>query len=138
MLSTKDEHGCHFMKKLIQMCPDITRIVLDRSTTFSDHHPDHAEFSVTYDYRFLEEKPQTQSVFSDTNSIIKGQRNELYFAPRIMAEYRREHLMAHPITSSLFQVKWKRLCRYVYYLSFLTYGIFVASLSILVVFQGIS
>ena len=125
------------MERLVQLCPDVAEIILDRSTTFSDHHPEHSSFSVTYNYIFLEEDPSSQSIFSDARSILKGQRNELYFAPRIMAEYGQESLMAHPITSSLFRVKWTHLCRHAYYLSFLIYALFVVSLSILTVLREV-
>ena len=124
------------MEKLIQMCPVEAEIVLDRCTTFSDHHPKHPEFAVTYNFKFLECDPQSTTALSAAASIVKERRSELYFAPSIMAENGRERLMAHPVTSSLFKVKWKRLCRYAYYLSFLVYVVFIVALSILAMVGG--
>ncbi|XP_065057314.1 transient receptor potential cation channel subfamily A member 1-like [Rhopilema esculentum] len=136
VMSSKDSHGQHFMKKLVERYPDQAEVVLDRSTKFSDHHPEHPDFSVTFDYQFLEECPKTQSILSDTCAVLKKSRNGLYFAPNILAEFGRESLMSHPIISSLFEIKWQRVCRYVYYLSFLLYLIFIVSLTVLIMLEG--
>ena len=136
VMSSKDSHGQPFLKKLVERYPDLAEVVLDRSTKFSDHHPEHPDFSVTFDYQFLEEYPETQSFLTDTCAVLTKSRNGLYFSPNILAEYGRESLMSHPIISSLFEIKWQRVCRYIYYLSFLLYLIFIVSLTVLIMLEG--
>ncbi|CAF1272276.1 unnamed protein product [Adineta steineri] len=47
----------------------------------------------------------------------------------LMVEYNREYLLDHPLVHSLLDYKWKLYARYVYYINFLFYLLFVASLT---------
>ena len=136
VMSCVDPHGIRFMTKLIEKSPHLAEIVLDRSTVFSEHHSEHIDFSVTFDYQFLEEKPQSRSFFADVAKIITQKRNMLHFAPQLMADHNRENLMAHPIISSLFATKWSRVCKHFYYTSFFLYLVFVISMSTLIILEG--
>ena len=131
-----DPHGRRFTAKLIEKYPHLAEVILDRSTVFSDHHPEHPDFSVTFDYQFLEEKPESRSMFADTVKILTKKRNMLYFAPQLMADYNRENLMAHPVTSSIFSTKWNRICKQFYYASFAVYLFYVVSMSALILMEG--
>ena len=133
-----DPHGKRFMAKLIETYPHLAEIVLDRSTVFSDHHPEHPDFSVNFDYTFLEEEPQSRSLWADTVKIITQKRNMLYFAPQLMADYNREKLLEHPITSSLFSTKWNRICKKLYYTCFVFYLFYIASMSTLIIMEGLT
>ena len=125
------------MKKLIEKYPELAEIVLDRSVTFSDHHSEHPDFKVTFDFKFLEEYPkETEGVLADTAAAFKTKRNRLYFGPRVMAKHERDALMEHPIVTSLLSLKWKNAGRYLYYLSFLIYLIYILSLTVLVVMEA--
>ena len=136
-MSCIDPHGKRFMAKLIKKYPHLAEIVLDRSTIFSEQHSEHPDFSVTFDYQFLEEKPQSRSLWEDTVKIITKKRNMLYFAPQLMADYNREKLLAHPITSSLFSTKWYRICKKLYYTSFLFYLVYIVLMSTLIIMEGL-
>lgn len=135
-MACQDPHGRNYMAKLIAKYPNVAEVVLDRSTEFSEHHPDHPDFTVKYDYQFLEEKPESNSMLTDTINIFTRKRNMLYFAPQIMADYCRENLMAHSITTSLFSAKWNRVCKQFYYASFTVYLFYVVSMSVLIITEG--
>ena len=113
--------------------PNLAEIILDRSTMFSDHHPEHPDFFVTFDYQFLEEEPDSHSLMTDTLAVLTKQRNKLYFAPKLMAKHGCESMMAHPITADLFATKWRRICRYFYYASFVIYIFYIISMTYLVI-----
>lgn len=136
-LASKGCHGSHFMHKLIKQYPGIAEIVLDRSTSFSHHHPEDPSFTVTFDFEFLEESPisHTQSVM-DGIDIFKMNRNHRYFAPKLMSKYGRERLTRHPIVSTLISLKWNRISRYFYYMRFIIFLIFNVLLNIIVVLEG--
>lgn len=131
-LSSKDFHGSHFMHKLINKYPHLAEIVLDRSTSFSEHHPEDPNLQVTFDFRFLEECPESKSFTSDVVDIAK-RRNNLYFAPKVMWKHGRGGLTRHPITATLINIKQNRLSRYFYYLKFGIFFIFNMLLNLLVV-----
>ena len=121
------------MQKLIEKQPDLAETVLDRSTIFSEHHPDDPDLQVTFDFRFLEESPESKSLISDTVEILTNERNNLYFAPKIMCRYGREKLTCHPVVSALMSIKHTRLSRYFYYLKFGLFIIFNVLLNLLIV-----
>lgn len=135
-MTCQDPHGRCYMEKLIENYPKLAGIVLDRSTIFSDHHPEHPDFTVTYDYQLLEEKPRSRSAIADCIRIVTKERNMLYFAPQLMANFNRENLLVHPITASLFTTKWNRICKQLYYASFIMYIFFVIALSTLILLEG--
>lgn len=132
-LSSKGDSGKHFMEKLIAKYPRVAEIVLDRSVTFSEHHLEDPNLQVTFDFRFLEESPQSRSLFSDVIEIMKAKRKDLYFAPKVMVRNRREELIFHPIVSTLIKMKNTRLARYFYYLKFGIFMVFNILLNLIIV-----
>jgi len=136
VMSCIDRHGRRFMAKLVDKAPHLAEIILDRSTVFSEHPPEHPDFSVTFDYQFLEEEPQSRSLMADTCKILTQKRNVLYFAPDLMANFNREKLLAHPLVASLFSTKWDRICKQLYYTSFFLYLVYVISMSTLIIMEG--
>ena len=129
-LSIKDDNGSHFMKKLITKYPHLVEIILNRSISFSDHHPEDPDFTVTFDFQFLDESPTSRPVLAETFDKILRKRKPLYYAPTIMLENERQQLLHHPIVTILMEIKWKKLCRYFYYLRFLVYLIYITLLNI--------
>eukprot|EP00795_Rhopilema_esculentum_P014080 gene14080-5067_t len=134
-ISSKDANGSHFMTKLIERYPSAAEIVLNRSTSFSDHHPEHPDFTVTFDYVFLEEVPGSLSIGADFVKIFSKNHGVPYFAPKLMSKFGREQLMQHPIITSLLSLKWERLCRYFYYSRFFVYLVFNVFLNVIVVLE---
>ena len=122
------------MKKLIEKQPALAEIVLDRSTVFSAHQAEDPELSVKFDFRFLEECPESDSLASDLVEAKK--RNTLYFGPKFMSEFGREQLICHPIVSTLISIKRKRLSRYFYYSKFSIFLVFNVLLNILFMKEG--
>ena len=131
-LSIKDRSGSHFMQKLIKKYPDLVEIILNRSISFSDHHPEDPAFAATFDFQFLDELPTSRSILFDTCKKVARERKSLYFAPKVMFKYKRQQLTDHPAVSVLMQIKWNRLCRYVYYTRFLLFIVFNIMLNIYV------
>lgn len=132
-LSIRGKNGSHFMHKLIKKYPDLVEIILNRSISFSEHHPEDSAFTATFDFRFLDESPTTGSLPSGTVDKIFEKRKRLYFAPRLMFKYKRQELTNHPIVSALMEIKWNRLCRYFYYLRFFVFLVHSTLLNIYVV-----
>ena len=124
------------MQKLIKHYPDIAEIVLNRSTSFSHHHPEDPAFTVTFDFHFLEEALTTKSSKFNPLDLVRSNRDQLYFAPKIMSKYGREQLTRHPIVSTLISLKWKRLSRYFYYVRFLVFFVFNLILNVIVVLES--
>ena len=136
VLSSKDPNGARFMSRLVEKYPKLVELILDRSTVFSDHHPEHPDLSVTFDYQFIEEEPKSEGFCADSASVFMKHRNMLYFSPQLICQYGRERLMSHPITSSICEVKWQRICRYFYYFSLFFYVVYITSLTTLVIMEG--
>ncbi len=124
------------MSKLIEKYPDVAEIALDRSCSFSEHPSDHPDVSVTFNYQFLEEYPEVQGKFMDSAVAFIKHGGRFFFAPSVMGKHRRQALISHPITKSLFNLKWKRFGRYLYYTSFFFYLLFVISLNISVILES--
>ena len=124
------------MKKLIEKQPALAEIVLDRSTVFSAHQPEDPELSVTFDFRFLEEYPESDSLASDLVEITTKKRNTPYCGLKLMSKFGREQLICHPIVSILISLKKKRLSRYFYYLKFSIFVVFNVLLNILLMKEG--
>ena len=124
------------MQKLIEKHPGLAEIVLDRSTVFSDHHPEDPRLKVSFDFRFLEESPESKSLVSDLVGISTTGKSNLYFGPKIMSKFGREQLTCHPIVSTLISIKKRRLSSYFYYLRFGIFIVFNILLNVLLVKEG--
>ena len=135
-MSSKGENGSYFMTKLIATAPELSEIVLDRSCSFSAHQPDHPDFEMTFDFKYLEGFPESKSIVNDLAVVCKGEKSDLFFAPKVMAKHGRQQLISHPIIKSLFALKWQRVGRYLYYFSFLLYMIFLVALNISVLTES--
>lgn len=116
LLRVKDDSDVNPLKDLIEKMPDIAERVLDRFVKYSDHPPNHPDFTMTFDFRLLEhERPP-----------MKGRRRgERFFAPTTMAEFQRERLLMHPLSQMLLQWKWFALGKFVYWVDFLSFLVFL-------------
>eukprot|EP00794_Sanderia_malayensis_P018710 gene18710-20598_t len=135
-LVIKSGNKCYYMNKLIEKYPDVAEIVLDRSCSFTDHPIDNPKFSVTYNYEFLEDYPEEETTFKDTVIASCKGKIKTPFAPSVMGKFERQKLISHPIINSLFTLKWRRFARYLYYVSFFMYIVFVVSLNVTVLLEN--
>ena len=107
------------MEKLIAVAPDAAEVVLNNCIEFSGEKKS-PDYTIRYNFEYLDLNPGDQ-------------RNEVYFGPSTMIQFKRENLLSHPLTVKLVNEKWARLGRWMYLLSLLIYLLFVALLTSLVV-----
>ena len=112
------------MRKLIIVAPDVAQIVMDKCIEESIHPRDHEDFSITYDFRYIDTDPSQR------------RKGVTCLEPVTMAEYHREKLLSHPLTKRLISLKWARLGRTIYYTTLALYLLFVACVTSTVVIEG--
>lgn len=118
-----NEDGSSPMKKLIQVAPDVAEFVMDRCIEESRHARNHKDFSVTFDFRYIDLDPKKKIGSQTCLEAVT------------MANYNREKLLSHDLTRRLISHKWGRLGRPVYYFTLLTYLLFVACVTSVVVIE---
>ena len=119
-----DEDRATPMRKLIKAAPKVAEVVLDKCITKSKHPTNHVDYSITYDFRYIDEDPE-RSTDQDGQS----------FEAITMAKYNRENLLSHPVTKKLMAYKWARLGRFIYYSTLAFYLIFVVCVTSVVVVE---
>jgi len=115
-----DNEGKRPMAKMIERVPGIAEHVLDNCIEYSTLEKEHIDYSITYSYAFLCVSPD-----EDKNLDFCG--------PSIMAKYNRERLLAHSVTISFINTKWKLMPRNAYYISLLLYIVFLILLTSLII-----
>lgn len=114
------------MKLLIEHFPESAEFLMDRSVKRSEMTSSNdPQFTVTYDFRLLDPGP-------DDPAFVHGRR---FFGPSTMVKHERKSLLLHPLTQALLNVKWSTFGRFVYYLNFLSYLIFVGLYSAFMVIE---
>lgn len=114
------------MKLLIEHFPESAEFLMDRSVKRSEMTSSNdPQFTVTYDFRLLDPGP-------DDPAFVHGRR---FFGPCTMVKHERKSLLLHPLTQALLNVKWSTFGRFVYYLNFLSYLIFVGLYSAFMVIE---
>ena len=117
-----DYQGNRPMSKMVERIPMVAEVVLDKCIEYSRLEKEHADYNITYHFDFLTLPPET----AEKEDILK------YCGPSVMAKFNRENLLAHPVTISYVNSRWKLLPRHMYYLSLGMYYVFLTLLTILV------
>ena len=114
------------MKLLIEHFPESAELLMDRCVQRSNKKSSNdPNFSVTYDFHLLDPGP-------DDPAFVHGRR---FFGPSIMVKHERKKLLLHPLTQVLLNQKWSTFGRFIHYFNFLTYLIFVALYSALLIIE---
>ena len=124
-MDNRDVEGRQPMEKLIEIAPEVAEIVLDKCIESSKHPVGHVDYSIRYDFNYLTLHPDTK----------RTRNHKWYFGPLVMAKFKREKLLSHPLTRRLIVFKWGSIGRYVYYLTLLIYCLFVALMTAFVVIE---
>ena len=104
------------MKLLIEHFPESAELLMDRCVKRSEMTSSNDPlFTVTYDFHLLDPGP-------DDPAFAHGRR---FFGPSTMVKHERKSLLLHPLTQALLNKKWSTFGRFIYYLNFLSYLIFV-------------
>ncbi|XP_078698733.1 transient receptor potential cation channel subfamily A member 1 homolog isoform X2 [Branchiostoma floridae x Branchiostoma belcheri] len=142
------------MRKLIRKMPSVAELVFNKCTTSNGLNPEHRKYEITFNYEFLDDMyaPWLQDMDSEKMSIMSGESNEIYDKEhflkedvqayttdsnvlkknhplQIMVISKREHLLAHPLSTSLLRHKWTKYGRYIYYFSLIIYLVFLTFLT---------
>lgn len=115
--------GTNPMRKLIRAAPSVAEEVLNRCITKSKQTVDHIDYSITYDFRYIDRDPESD-IHDDHG-----------FEAVTMAKYNRESLLSHFVTKKLMGYKWARLGRVMYYTTLAVYLLFVACVTSVVVVE---
>ena len=116
-----DYNGNRPMDKMIERMPAVAEIVLDNCIEKSNLEKEHIDYSITYYFDFVALTPEP------------GSKSNKVCGPSIMAKHNRENLLAHPVTISFINNQWKLLPRHMYYLSLLTYVVYLTLLTTMIV-----
>lgn len=111
------------MKILIEHFPEAASLVMDHCLKRSSHIQTDPNYTEFYDFHLLDPGP-------DDEDNLQGNR---FFGPTTMVKFNREHLLLHPLTQKLLDVKWASFGRYIYYFNLLTYMIFLITYTIFIV-----
>lgn len=110
------------MQKLIIKLPEVAEIVLDQCITYCDRPSTHPDFKVTFTLFPL-----------DPADVHSGGR--YFFGPGTMAKYRREGLLNHSVTQVLLRWKWLVLGKFLNYVNFALFFVFLVLFSFFIVDQ---
>lgn len=108
------------MEKLIRKLPEVAEIVLDQCISYNDLPITHPDFTVTFNFHPL-----------DPPDAITSSR--YFFGPACMATYRRESLLNHSVTQMLLRWKWLALGKFINYLNFLFFFVFLLLFSVFII-----
>lgn len=119
-------HGHTPMRLLIEHFSESAEVLMDRCVKRSEMTSSNDPlFTVTYDFHLLDPGP-------DDPAFVNGGR---FFGPSTMVKHERKTLLLHPLTQALLNQKWSTFGRFVYYLNFLSYLIFVGLYSAFIVIE---
>ena len=122
MVSASSKDQVKPMQKLIIKLPEVAEIVLDQCITYCDRLTTHPNFIVTFALFPL-----------DPADVHSGGR--YFFGPGTMAKYRREGLLNHSVTQVLLRWKWLVLGKFLNYLNFALFFVFLVLFSFFIVDQ---
>ena len=122
----KDMQGHTPMRLLIEHAPESAELLMDRSIKRSEMtSTNDPQFTVTFDFNLLDPGP-------DDPAFVHGRR---FFGPSTMVKHEQKKLLLHPLTQALLNQKWSTFGRFIYYLNFLSYLIFVGLYSAFIVIE---
>lgn len=122
----KDIQGHTPMRLLIEHAPESAELLMDRSIKRSEMtSTNDPQFTVTFDFNLLDPGP-------DDPAFVHGRR---FFGPSTMVKHEQKKLLLHPLTQALLNQKWSTFGRFIYYLNFLSYLIFVGLYSAFIVIE---
>lgn len=104
------------MKALIEKLPDIAQLVMDRCITRSSQASTHPDYTVNIDVSLLDPSP-----------------DDSFYAPAVMAEYKRENLLKHPVSQASIKLNWSTLGKPSYILNFTIFMIFVILFTVFII-----
>ena len=110
------------MLKLIEKLPDVAEVFLDQCITYSPLPPSHEDYTVKFNVKHLDPDPD-----------VNLDRGAAYFAPAIMARYKREKLLNHVVTQVLLRFKWMILGKFITIFNTLVFAVFVILFSCFIV-----
>jgi transient receptor potential cation channel subfamily A protein 1 len=142
-------HQGYPMLRLIEMMPDLAKVVLDKSVTTSQRHPNDQDFWINYDFTYLVcEKPESGQTglkskepasregpdSKNTATLLLADQQEAtpLVALDKMVKFDRKDLLTHPLTSALLKSRWQSYGRLLFKLNTLVYVIFLVFLTIAV------
>ncbi|RDD42068.1 Transient receptor potential cation channel subfamily A member 1 [Trichoplax sp. H2] len=106
------------MKKLIEVLPEAAKVVLDRSIESSPLPEKHPNYTITYNYQYI-----------DTDPADPRRKGQHYSAMKEMVDNDREDLLNHPLCQSLLSLKWNLYGRWFFMLNLLSYVFFLTLLT---------
>ena len=116
------------MKILIEHFPIAASMIMDRCIKRSKHSTKGLDCSITYEFTILDPGPKD----------IASRKGNRFFGPSDMVTHERQKLLKHPLVQRLLDVKWKSFGRYLFYLNFFSYLLFLIMFSVLVVTERAS
>ncbi|XP_065677445.1 uncharacterized protein LOC100203916 isoform X1 [Hydra vulgaris] len=119
-----DSKRAPVMEKIIELAPEVAEVALDNCITYSDLDKKHSDYSIEYNFQFVDTDP--------INSLNS------FFAPSLIVQYKRGKLLSHPLVVELINQRWSRMGRWVYLSSLSFYLVFVSLLTALVVIERMS
>ena len=108
------------MEKLIRKLPEVAEIVLDQCISYNDLPTTHPDFTVTFNFQPLDPPDATTT-------------SHYFFGPGSMATYRRESLLNHSVTQMLLRWKWLVLGKFISYLNFSFFFVFLVLFSVFII-----
>ena len=120
------------MTQLIKKLPNVAEIVLDNCITISPLPPSHEDFSVTFNFRYLD--PEKDDLDPEKD-YLDPEKDCVCFVPASMAKYRREKLLSHEATQAFLRYKWMVLGKFFTLFNTLVFIAFVALYSWFVVHE---
>ncbi|KAJ8026613.1 Transient receptor potential cation channel subfamily A member 1-like [Holothuria leucospilota] len=127
------------MRKLIENMPDVAQEVLNRCSEENGESKDHPEYSITFDFEFLDDMfshwadKDAQDPFSADGALSSDATPYTYkdeilktnHPLNMMVKLKRETLVSHPLIITLLSHKWDTFGRKFYYASLFIYLIFL-------------
>ena len=106
--------------QLIRVAPDVAEIVLDHSIRYSTHGEKHKNYTIEYNFEFLDLHPDKQMA-------------DPYFAPATIVMCQHDKLLCHPLVLAFINHKWRRLEDPIYFVNMFFYVLFVAMVTFFIV-----
>ena len=124
------------MRMLIRVFPDLAEVVFDKCTSrkkgmldldckfLDDSHCWRQEVGENGREQYVRCPPDVREPYHPEGEVVK--KNHCLM---LMAKNRQKRLLKHPLCLGLLRHKWKAFGRYVFYFTFVTYCLFLASIT---------
>ncbi|XP_032236957.1 transient receptor potential cation channel subfamily A member 1 isoform X2 [Nematostella vectensis] len=118
LVSEAEKHD--IMKSLIGEFPTAAKVVMDKCVIYSKHLKTDDNFSVTYNFEFMESCPEGKKM---------KKMGTHFFGPQCMLEHRHRELLFHPLAKELINRKWVTVIVPILWLYVVIYAAFILNLS---------